>query len=361
LTYIPDNWILSIKTFLNKFNAKIEINDIWTPKLLRQHDKILMDKVEKLEITPMKKQIINNWRLYFQVLTISDLTNCKGDIIRQEFIEKRRAINYEQKKSKLRWPIQQAPSEKTFHIWIATIRNICNCNQNNELRPKLGNWKVNPIEYINHKYWTTKQHDILVSKSNNDTWVSHTPIENKRGRAKYDKFEVLPIDEIDITKLVPVDCNVEEDMIWNNKRTSYVEISKKHAEVNEIPKDLNKFKTYMKTESKKEPGRVTISLLNVDTIVEVTDESTIEICSDGGVRDGKGGYGFVMSVDQKIAQTGRSRIRNTFNEPTSYRAEAVGIMGAMRTYNRVQRFFSLGIITCGIEEKRLIYIATTNQ
>jgi hypothetical protein len=50
-----------------------------------------MDAVELLEMTPMKRNIFNNWRLYFGVLTLSNMTNAKGDKIRPEFIEKRLA------------------------------------------------------------------------------------------------------------------------------------------------------------------------------------------------------------------------------------------------------------------------------
>jgi hypothetical protein len=62
LEYIPMNWFLSVKEFINKIGVTIHIPNLWTPKILRTHDIILMDVVDGLEISNTKKRIFNNFR-----------------------------------------------------------------------------------------------------------------------------------------------------------------------------------------------------------------------------------------------------------------------------------------------------------
>jgi ribonuclease HI len=339
ISYIPDNWFLGIKSFLNKFNSRIEINDLWVPKLLRRHDKNIMDELEKMDLPTGKRNIVNNWRIFFQVLTLSDMTTAKGEKIRQVYLEKRLAIHYERNNNSLVWPRQEAPDEKTFHIWRSAIKNICNINRDGTIRPTLGNWIVPPVKYRSDKYWTIQNTTLMLSRNNRNEWRSHRMIENKRGKYIYELFETIPWEIYEDTKLVPIDYIINEDRISFNRRTGHVDISRKHIENEAIPSSMELIKQYMKKESRKEPGRVKIIKLERDILEDINNNSEIEICSDGGVRDGKGGYGFAMAVDKNIAVKGLHRIRNTFNETTSYRAEAIGIMCAIQTYNRLQKFY----------------------
>jgi hypothetical protein len=78
LEYLPMNWFLSVKEFLNKIDAKIVIPTLWTPKILWDKDIILMDIVDNMNISITKKRIFNNFRIFYQVNTLSELTNSQG-------------------------------------------------------------------------------------------------------------------------------------------------------------------------------------------------------------------------------------------------------------------------------------------
>jgi hypothetical protein len=71
------------KGFLNTVNASINIRGIWIPRKRRVQDLILMDEIEKHDMTKQETRIINNWRILYQVLTVSDLTNQQGTHIRK--------------------------------------------------------------------------------------------------------------------------------------------------------------------------------------------------------------------------------------------------------------------------------------
>jgi hypothetical protein len=105
---IPDNWFLNIRGFLLKIKAKILIRGLWQPKLLRQDDFFIMEKIDQLNPSKRDAIIINNWRVYLQVLTLSDITNAAGDRISGE-IYNRNQVHKWSSKSRLKWPHQKMP------------------------------------------------------------------------------------------------------------------------------------------------------------------------------------------------------------------------------------------------------------
>jgi hypothetical protein len=67
-------------------------------------------------------------------------------------------------------------------------------------------------------------------------------------------------------------------------------------------------------------------------------EMGIVAACDGGLKDGKGSFGGVRSINSRtIIQYGNS-IPETYNELTSYRCELVGILSIMMMYKKVREF-----------------------
>jgi hypothetical protein len=88
INYIQKNWFTQIREFLLNTNSKIVIKTRWVPVLKRVDDFAIMDKITLLDIPESKKVIFNNWRLFFQVSTLSDMVNIAGDQIEERFIKK---------------------------------------------------------------------------------------------------------------------------------------------------------------------------------------------------------------------------------------------------------------------------------
>ena len=77
------NWFNGIRDFLIQVNGTLHIRDTYLPVLEREHDKFIMN--EFLNIAPRMSsnqfRSLNNWRLFFQVQVLSDITSAKGDAI----------------------------------------------------------------------------------------------------------------------------------------------------------------------------------------------------------------------------------------------------------------------------------------
>jgi hypothetical protein len=239
----------------------------------------------------------------------------------------------------MKWPKQQAPAMSTFTIWKSTITNIFNIDNKNRIRRKLGQWVKNPIKYVNSKFWTTNSGERLYSRDDIDGWNQYTRADYRRGN-NYFYHEVTEVEtELNERELIPVDCTINERFIYFNKRIIYQRRTQMVLEEEQGTIDMEEtVGSYLKKESKKTPGTVKLKFIDEECLKEV-EATNINICSDGGVKDKKGGFGFVIAVEDKVVMESNNRIAVTYNDPTSYRAEAVGVMCALQTYNRMQTFY----------------------
>jgi hypothetical protein len=81
-----------------------------------------MDEIINITFSPNDLQIFNNWRVFYKVSTISDMTNATGDIIRSEFRDRRLVSTYISN-TPMQWPSQLAPALSTYGIWLAGLKS----------------------------------------------------------------------------------------------------------------------------------------------------------------------------------------------------------------------------------------------
>jgi hypothetical protein len=79
--YVPSNWFTSIGHFFKTISAQIRMQDLWALRLLRQHDRVLMDEVQNFAISLSDQKVFNNWRIYFRVTTLSQVSNAYGNYL----------------------------------------------------------------------------------------------------------------------------------------------------------------------------------------------------------------------------------------------------------------------------------------
>jgi hypothetical protein len=90
--------------------------------------------------------------------------------------------------------------------------------------------------------------------------------------------------------------------------------------------------------------------------IRCTDRVTI--CSDGGVCNSTAGFGVVFSINETIVASTMMKITPSYNEFTSYRSEAMGMLGAMLMYEKLQNFTKL---KCGTRATILTTIISDNE
>ena len=145
ISYVRQNWLLHLKGYMEECSLTMKSKHFWVPKLRRQNDVILMDVAIQYTANVYQLKIINNWRIYFQALTLSDICDGHGNAVLQAYREYKVVNNHTQyRTSKLLWPKQGKPNQKTFTIWKKFLQNILGIQQNGMLKNKLGQWFEKP-------------------------------------------------------------------------------------------------------------------------------------------------------------------------------------------------------------------------
>jgi hypothetical protein len=101
---------------------------IWTPTKLQENDTIIMDSSHLSNLPKNLQIIVNNWRIFFQINSIAEMTNYAGTQMKKQYTDKRTAMSY-LSQSKINWPKQKIPHSSTFHHWILIIHRVANCGQ----------------------------------------------------------------------------------------------------------------------------------------------------------------------------------------------------------------------------------------
>jgi hypothetical protein len=105
LPYIDNNWILHLRQFLNEITAKLEINNIWLPKINCTQDIPLMTAFMKHTTIRAELRVLKNWRLYYKVIFFSEICYPSGKSIQPIYMQYNHDLNHAQSSTKRNWPI----------------------------------------------------------------------------------------------------------------------------------------------------------------------------------------------------------------------------------------------------------------
>jgi hypothetical protein len=86
--YIPRNWLLCTREFLNSIDAMVDIQDSWTLKPQRDNDQFIMqDMAEHLQLKPAELKRMNACRMYLQVVTLVDMVDGSGKKVLPKYLK----------------------------------------------------------------------------------------------------------------------------------------------------------------------------------------------------------------------------------------------------------------------------------
>jgi ribonuclease HI len=341
LLYIEYNWFLSIKDFLNMINAKIEITNLWQPKITRQGDIIIMDEVDKLDIPISKKRSFNCWRLFFRVNSISEMTNSQGTHILKKFLNKYGIDDYVPS-SILNWPNQPHPHHKYFNNWLHVLRAIFNIDKDGKLNKPLGKWLTDSKSQIpsNVNFLLHKNGHILgVRDTTTHLWFFFSKSHEQRSTKFFKKNDDLELPPVEPNEYDHVDAIITEDYYKINKRT-IKQHSHHHNYSTSTEHDQFDIQNYIRSMEKwHQPILKYTIILNNNAFLN-SHNKTIVISTDGGAKDGKGSFGIVISIDDEIIATNNSRTPPIFNDIHSYRTEGYGILVGLTLICEIQQYCS---------------------
>jgi amino acid permease len=171
--------------------------------LLREKDYTLMSRIHKFSESKQQQSTINNWRIFFQVSTLSQIVNFSGDKIQQSVFNRKYVDSFKQK-SRLRWPIQKRPYLSTFIIWTNYIQHITSCTTNGKLPHNIGNWTEDPSTTIEISTWIHRDFSHILTATDHEFKVQLL-LHDKYGKNYYNIQHNSCIVTVDCNQYIPVD------------------------------------------------------------------------------------------------------------------------------------------------------------
>jgi hypothetical protein len=150
--WIDSFWLVSFWNFLHKAQLLITTTKHWLPKLVREHDKVLMDYFIALGYSAPTLGALNCCRIYLQVITLSDIVSADGTCIIPDIFH---GLPLLDRCSTLKWPCRQRPPNTEWGIWQSALRPL---QPRNKLTYPLGKWTT----HESHQLWNWFQ-DIFQS------------------------------------------------------------------------------------------------------------------------------------------------------------------------------------------------------
>jgi hypothetical protein len=167
-----------------------------------------------------------------------------------------------------------------------------------------------------------------------ECWKEHGYQKYSRGKIYYSRNGRIIQTPEDIKEYIPADVAPSNNSYQLNVRTA-----RYRAPMNEIytNNEINSFKNFIIEEQKDQPGTIKICECN-EQLIQTDNITNITICTDGGLRNNKGGLGVIVGINNIIAIKGVKRVKETYNEMTSYRTEALGVLTGLYLYKRMQKY-----------------------
>jgi hypothetical protein len=176
---IEKNWLTSVWSYAHSANIIIDIEDQWLPEVAREGDSMLMDLAMNLNLSTLQLKQINAFRLYLQVLTISDISTATGSHILSNIIRGRKT---EDRLSRLHWPATRRPTS-----WVAWKLLLQHLSSGGRLDRRLGPWRATP-----HQQWSWYYNPTLsrvYHRTGDNEWIQNerTP-QNRLTRCSYNTY-----------------------------------------------------------------------------------------------------------------------------------------------------------------------------
>jgi hypothetical protein len=249
------------------------------------------------------------------------------------------------------------PPINTFCIWKRYLRRITQCDSVGNLTiTKLGPWFPD--------FEKSTKATILLH-NNNEQLLKYCPVtESWNSYERYDvrfsnyvflKTSATWEEDISFTNYFPVDLKEDNLHYYIYCRNL---TSKSHSPTTITPINTDDFHSYICTNR-----TWTDPLLREYWSFQLhssglRETDTAVLCSDGGLRNNCAGFGVVFSINNSVVASTQMRMKQGYNEFTSYRMEAVGMLGAMALYDKLQEYTKL---KCGIRAKISMKLLCDNE
>jgi hypothetical protein len=337
IKYIQDTWFSGLHEFMVAQELKMEIPSLWLPKPLRERDKVLMDDEDSS--CCLRLQVINNWRLFYQINLLSDLVTADGTRICSIYLsypQDDTTPKHPERFTTLLWPIQKRPSERSFCYWKQYILRVANADLQGRIRKPLGKWF--PLTHDTDNIWKIYAHPSAGSflfDPIEKNFTMYSPASTRRATGKY-------ICTSTTTSLLPPGCSPTSGVITQNTIT-LLQIPK-FTVITSPKTTFESFDVYLDSLQQWEQRLLSMwwSVDKPELLYFLQHESTLVLVSDGGCKTQKGSYGAVLGTSNKETKaTVEGFVKGGYSPLTSFRCEAYGMLSSFLFFKHLCLFYKI--------------------
>jgi hypothetical protein len=323
-----EHWVTTLREFLQESNLGIEITMLQGITAIREGDKAIMDmtydRKGKLIFSTADVKRINRCRMYLRAETLADISNAEGTSIRQDCWElEETGRNHTDEL----WPRQPRPGPEHRRTWKRFLRETC--NENCTLNQQLGNWTARPrVEW--NAYYDKQRHKAFTT-DDFENWYEWDLEQGRRGWTVQSPVSVGKPTRWTIEEMEPADLGKARRatmILWHKHAKTPPTRESTEAMPQSPDNTRKKWSRFLKTIpewEKKLIEQSTVASSDTLSLIEALENphERITFVSDGGVKDGKGTFGWVAGTSNgAIIAKGEGMVWG--NPMTSYRAEAFG-------------------------------------
>lgn len=340
IRFMTDNWFLHLREFLITTGSTIYVKNAWKPILERKGDKTLMDAVLQLDMNPYKERYFKNWRLHFQVTTLADICNAAGKRVLKRYLERPKGKpSTSPRSTKLNWPYQEEPGPEGFRVWMHALKTCFGMTNDGKLQTPLGQWHTSPTK--SHSKWQQyydPESNKLFSRSQ-DGFQVFLPEMHRPNTSRYpaDPASSIPFGDIPQT-CIPVESEVTKN---GSQTVVHGQCISQPTNTTVPPSNFTEYIAQLPEWESDLLRHIEISnLTSLKASLESATE-TLQIASDGGLREDTGSYGVAMGTSTEDLDTNRGRAHGNEELLSSYRAEAYGLLSAILLLRHFVKFYKI--------------------
>lgn len=290
-----------------------------------------MESFLTLNLTSTEKRLLHNWRMFFQVNTLSDILNPEQTKILQVFrTQPKGKLMNRMHSSKLNWPNQTEPGVKGFKIWIKCLKACFNMQSNGNIYYQMGDWHLETLHNNNEwkYYYNSPLESVFVCT---DDQIFQYPMISKRCTSAVFNMNIVPM----IHPSLPDNCIPTE--ITSRADGMFMARFSKNKLISQMDSNIIHLKAMEKMEEWKNVMVENIVLLDNQKSIELISDNKepILIFSDGGVSDYNGTFGIVIADGKIPLVTNKGKIYSVVFQQSPYRSELYSLLASIITFNEV--------------------------
>jgi hypothetical protein len=317
--HLECKWLTSMRWGLATIDGSIECAESFVVPPAREGDIYLMDAIcDCRRFTGGQIKQINACRLYLQVLLLSDITTPCGTFIAMNYHTGNR--NNRSNWPRIRYPRQQKPKVTAWKLWRKAINLLYLEEDKKTLQRPLGRWG---LRHPNHHQWESivSGDKLYKATEKSSTYRCSSSIAVTRRITRY-ATAAEPVREIPISgQPITIQSTTTGHEVQNEDvmPIEEVEISTPDSIYDRIAKQPTSHQELLQN--------IELSMDEIELATTLAEKAPVWLASDGGAVPGRGSYGWVLRVGQRIIARGKGPAHGP--DPRSFRAEGYGMASGL--------------------------------